>query len=79
MAYGNRRHIPQAAKEQIVTTSAHMKPNHISRVTGISARTTRRTMELRGRTGRVRNVPIAQGKNRNLTALDLAFLEGCIE
>jgi len=39
MPYGNRHHIPQAAKEQIVTMSACMRPGQIARATGISART----------------------------------------
>lgn len=72
MPYGNRRHIPQAAKEQIVTMSAHMRPSQISRATGISTRTIRRTMELWWKTGAVQKNSIQQGRPRKLTALDIA-------
>ncbi|KIJ12496.1 hypothetical protein PAXINDRAFT_40221, partial [Paxillus involutus ATCC 200175] len=79
MPYGNRRHIPQAAKEQIVTMSAHMRPSQIAQATGISTRTIRRTKELWWKTGAVQRNPIQQGRPRKLNSLDLAFLEGCIE
>lgn len=72
MPYGNRHHIPQAAKEQIVTMSARMHPSQIARATGISARTIRRTMELWWKTGAVQRHPIQQGRPRKLTSLDIA-------
>ncbi|KIJ65310.1 hypothetical protein HYDPIDRAFT_88780 [Hydnomerulius pinastri MD-312] len=79
MVYRNRRHIPCAAKEQVVTMLAHMKPSQIACATGINARTIQRTMELWWKTGSVQRTPIEQGRKRKLNALDIAFLEGCIE
>ena len=72
MPYGNRRHIPQAVKEQIITMSAHMHPSQIARATGISTRTIRRTNELWWKTGAVQRDPIQQGRPRKLNSLDLA-------
>ncbi|KAF9228894.1 hypothetical protein BS17DRAFT_690481 [Gyrodon lividus] len=80
MPYGNCRHIPQAAKEQIIVMSTHMKASRIAEVTGISARTVRRTLNLWWKTGGVTaqqslNKP---GRPQKLNSLDI-FLEGCIE
>ncbi|KAF8119849.1 hypothetical protein EV363DRAFT_1195080, partial [Boletus edulis] len=38
------RHISQAAKEQIIVMSAHMRATKIAEVTGISERAVRRTI-----------------------------------
>ncbi|KAF9230601.1 hypothetical protein BU15DRAFT_26593, partial [Melanogaster broomeanus] len=69
--YGNHRHIARAAKEQIVTMSAHMRPSQIARATGISTRIIRRTMELWWKTAAVQRDPTQQGRPRKLTSLDI--------
>lgn len=72
MAYGNRRHIPCAAKEQIVMISAHMPPRKISHVTGVSTRTIQRILSLSQKTGVVERIPLQRGRTRELSALDLS-------
>ena len=72
MVYGNHRHIPCAAKEQIVTISAHILPRKISRITGVSTRTIRRVLSLSQKTGAVERIPLQRGRPRELNALDLA-------
>ncbi|KIJ07458.1 hypothetical protein PAXINDRAFT_90369, partial [Paxillus involutus ATCC 200175] len=82
MPYGNRRHISQAVKEQIIAMSAHMKASQIAEVTGISGRTVRQTLDFWWKTGGVTAVKQSSnkpGRPRRLNSLDISFLEGCIE
>ena len=50
---GNRRHIPEAAKQQWVTMSAHMKSSDIACVTHSNHRTINRALRLSRLTGSV--------------------------
>ncbi|KAF8888259.1 hypothetical protein BD779DRAFT_1440056 [Infundibulicybe gibba] len=79
MAVGNRQHISQAVKEQLVTMSAYMTPREIQGVTDISKRTVNRVISLATRTGSVVKRSLRVGRLRILNALDIAYLEGCIE
>ncbi|KAF8835374.1 hypothetical protein BDN67DRAFT_437797 [Paxillus ammoniavirescens] len=77
MPYGNRRHISQAVKEQIIAISAHMKASQIAEVTGISGRTVRRTLDFSGwwKTGGVTAVKRSSNKSgrpRRLNSLDIS-------
>ncbi|KAF8957714.1 hypothetical protein BDZ97DRAFT_1669451 [Flammula alnicola] len=80
MPVGNRRHIPAAQKELLVTMSRNgMKPEEISRVTGTGFSTVKRVLRLHRTTGSVVKKPDIMGRPRLLNALDVAYLESCIE
>ncbi|KAJ8582873.1 hypothetical protein M405DRAFT_692426, partial [Rhizopogon salebrosus TDB-379] len=76
---GNRRHIPEPMKQQWVTMSAHMKSSDIARVTHSSHRTVNRALRLSRLTGSVVQRPLQAGRPRLLTALDVAYLDACVE
>jgi transposase len=63
---GNRLHIPEAVKEQIVVMSVHLRLRKIAKVTGISRRTVDHVLELARRTGRVVRRPLQNGRPRTL-------------
>ncbi|KAG1828017.1 Homeodomain-like protein, partial [Suillus variegatus] len=77
---GNRRHIPDAAKQQWVTMSTHgMTSKAISQVTGCSHRTVNRVLRLSQLTGSVVRKPLESGRPRLLTAQDVTYLISHIE
>jgi transposase len=69
---GNRRHIPEAAKQQWVTMSAHMKSSDIAHVTHSNHRTINCALRLSRLTGSVIQKPLQAGRPRQLTAHDVA-------
>ncbi|KAJ2913748.1 hypothetical protein MD484_g6667, partial [Candolleomyces efflorescens] len=76
---GNRRHIPESVKEQLVVMSAWMKPSAVAKVTGISKVTVNRVLKLSRETGSVVRVPLQNGRPRTLNSLHVAYLESLIE
>lgn len=68
---GNRRHIPEAVKEQWVRMSTHMSSREIAKVTGASQRTINRVLRLSRLTGSVVKTPLESGCPRSLTVYDV--------
>ncbi|KAI5998597.1 hypothetical protein EDD15DRAFT_2543846, partial [Pisolithus albus] len=76
---GNRRHIPEAVKQQWVTMSTLMSSREIAQATGTSHRTVNRVLRLSRLTGSVVKKPCtASGRPRTLTAHDVQYLLSCI-
>ncbi|KZP07590.1 hypothetical protein FIBSPDRAFT_707505, partial [Athelia psychrophila] len=76
---GNYTYISPEIKQLMVSLSDHYKTRDIADICQVSPRTVRRVLELWRRRGEVVRVPIVQGRPRGLDALDLAYLESCIE
>ena len=68
---GNRRHIPEAVKEQWVKMSTHMSSREIAKVTGASQRTINRVLRLSCLTGSVVKKPLEDGRPRSLMVHDV--------
>ncbi|KZP15838.1 hypothetical protein FIBSPDRAFT_749589 [Athelia psychrophila] len=79
MAYGNRRHILEVVKKQMVTLSARYTVTEVAKILDVAPRTVRQALQLWRRTDKVVNKPVAAGRPRVLTSLNVAYPEGCIE
>ncbi|KAH9028438.1 Homeodomain-like protein, partial [Lactarius deliciosus] len=75
---GNRRHIPKEQKWLIITMSAHLSNHDIAVATEISERTIRRVLKRWRETGDVICRPLQAGRPRELTSLEVSYLEGLI-
>jgi hypothetical protein len=69
---GNRRHIPEAVKETIITMSRTMTSRDIATATNIGRRTVNRLLHLYKETGSVVKTPEVMGRPRLLNSLDAA-------
>ncbi|KAI0028380.1 hypothetical protein K488DRAFT_7231, partial [Vararia minispora EC-137] len=76
---GNRRHIDEATKHDIVILAAQVGCLWTAQLLGIGRSTVFRIVRLAHSTGNVVRKPIIAGRPRLLNALDLAFLEGLVE
>lgn len=72
MARSNRRHIPSAIKEHLVTMSMYLGSKNIEQATGISRRTVNRVLKLHRTTGSVVRAPLQAGRERVLNSLHVA-------
>ena len=69
---GNRRHIPEAQKELLVTMSHRIKSSEIARVTQTGHRTMNRILRLHRDTGSVVKKLDVIGRPRLLNAIDVS-------
>jgi hypothetical protein len=74
--HGNRRHIPEAAKQQWVTMSTHsMTSKAITQVTGSSCQAVNQVLWLLQLTGSVVQRPVESGCPHLLTPKDVGVSE----
>ena len=71
MVIGTRRHIPVAAKEQLITMSNHLTTSVIATATHINVSTVNRVRRLHRETGWVERKALIVGRPRVLNALDV--------
>lgn len=69
---GNRRHIPEAVKDTIVTMSRCMTSKDIATATNVGRSTVNRLLHLYKETGSTVRRPEVMGRHRILTSLDAA-------
>ncbi|KAI9060885.1 hypothetical protein FKP32DRAFT_1557665, partial [Trametes sanguinea] len=76
-----RRHIPPEVKRVALRMERQpgMTRAKIRQYTGLAESTQRRVRALYMRTGEVTKTPLPAGRKRKLNAMDISFLEGCIE
>ena len=74
MSLGNRRHIPIAIKELMITlqTSKGLKKKQVANLLDVDARTVRRVTKLEAETGSVVREPVSKGPRRLLNGIDCA-------
>lgn len=74
MSLGNRRHIPIAIKELIITlqTRKRMKKTHVADLLDVDTRTVRRVTKLEAETGSVVWEPVTRGPRWMLNGIDCA-------
>ena len=74
MSLGNRRHIPIAIKELMVTLQARkgMKKKQVAELLDVSTRTVRRVTKLEAETRSVVREAFAKGPRRLLNGIDCA-------
>jgi len=74
MSLGNRRHIPIAIKELMVTlqTTKGLKKKEVAELLDVNVRTVRRVTKLEAETGSVVREPLVKGPRRLLNGIDCA-------
>ena len=74
MSSGNRRHIPIAIKELMITlqTKKRLKKRQVADLLDVNPRTVRRVTKLEAETGSVVREPILKGPRRLLNGIDCA-------
>ena len=74
MSLGNRRHIPVAIKELMVTlqTTKGLKKKEVADLLDVNIRTVRRVTKLEAESGSVVRVPLVKGPRRLLNGIDCA-------
>ncbi|KAG1830044.1 hypothetical protein DFJ58DRAFT_671720 [Suillus subalutaceus] len=77
--HGNRRHIPEATKQQWVIMSTHMSPTALAQATHMNLRTVNRVLRLSHLTGSVVRRPLESGCPRLFTAVDVSMSESGLQ
>ena len=74
MPLGNRRHIPTAIKELMITlqTTKGLKKKQVAHLLDVNVRTVRRITKLEAETGSVVREPVLKGPRRMLNGIDCA-------
>lgn len=74
MSLGNRRHIPIAIKELMITlqTVKGLKKKQVAELLDVDVRTVRRVTKLEAETGSVVREPLVKGPRRMLNGIDCA-------
>ncbi|KAF8979995.1 hypothetical protein BDQ17DRAFT_1196026, partial [Cyathus striatus] len=76
---GNRRHIPKSVKEQLVTQCKYLAPKLVARSNQVGLSTVYQLRCMYRQTGTVQRKALIVGRPRSLNALDISFLEACIQ
>ncbi|KZP28209.1 hypothetical protein FIBSPDRAFT_690215, partial [Athelia psychrophila] len=76
---GNYTYVSLEIKRLMVSLSGHYKTREIADICKVSPCTVQRVLQLWRQSGEVVRVPVVQGRPHKLDALDLAYLESCIE
>jgi len=81
MPFGNRRHIPVAIKEAMITlhTTKGLKKKEVADLLDVDVRTVRRVTRLEAETGSVVRESFLKGCRRLLNGIDCAYLESLLE
>ncbi|CAE6447700.1 unnamed protein product [Rhizoctonia solani] len=73
-----RRYIDNSTKRLLVRLRYKLRTDQVTSLLGVSARTVQRVVKLFNLTGDVVRIPVMGGRPRDLTSLQVAFLEGCV-